>query len=413
VLDARNQISAMREAGLEPHAELLALSRSLRNVRDGEVAIDRLLAELRHFFNWAVTEGHLTTTPFRRGTTVVIKQTAAGQKRHRRLEGDEEARLLAVAAPQLRRLIIGAVETCARQGELLALQWADVSVERGELTIRAVLEGARKTRKSRTIPISPRLQALLAAMRRDPSGRDHVATDFVFGDECGGKVGPPKTAWETAVLKAHGHAVLRAPKTKALLPESRAALLRCDLHFHDLRHEGGSRLLEAGWPLTDIQTVLGHATLSQTATYLNAQKSGPAESMRRLGSGELTLGNILPLTGTAGTVVTLIGTSFQAGMMVVFGGVAGLAVTVVNPSTAQVVVPMRDALGAVDVTAKTGSGHASLAGGFTYVSAAIGRTNVAHARDDANASQVAQSLQTVDSVDLKLEPTTGLEPVTC
>jgi integrase len=413
VLEARKQIAAMRDAGIEPPVELLALGRSKRNLRDGEVAIDRLFARLRHFFNWAVAEGHLGTTPFRRGTTVVIKQTAAGEKRNRRLGPDEEQRLLAVAAPHLRRLIIGAVETCARQGELLALQWGDVSVERGELTIRAVLEGARKTRKSRILPISPRLHALLTAMRRDPSGRDHPAGDFVFGDECGGQVGPPKTAWETAVLRAHGYAVLRDSKTKALLPESRATLQRIDLHWHDLRHEGGSRLLEAGWPLTSIQAVLGHATLAQTATYLNATKTGPADSMRRFGSGEVTLTAILPPTGTPGTVVTLIGTSFQPGMTVDFGGVAGLAVTVINPNTAQAVIPLAATLGTVTVTAKTGTGLATLQSGFAYVSAVAGRTNVAHAADAHITPHVNDTVQTTDSIGFKVEPTTGLEPVTC
>jgi len=81
------------------------------------------------------------------------------------------------------------------------------------------------------------------------------------------------------VLKAHGHSP-RWTKTR-LTAESRAVLDAIDLHFHDLRHEGGSRLLEAGWPLHHVQHMLGHANLAQTSTYLNATRIGLHESMRR------------------------------------------------------------------------------------------------------------------------------------
>ena len=57
---------------------------------------------------------------------------------------------------------------------------------------------------------------------------------------------------------------------------------RCWRDFHDLRHEGASRLLEAGWPLHHVQSMLGHASVAQTATYTNATRLGLMESMRRL-----------------------------------------------------------------------------------------------------------------------------------
>jgi hypothetical protein len=48
------------------------------------------------------------------------------------------------------------------------------------------------------------------------------------------------------------------------------------------RHEGGARLLEAGWPVHYVQHMLGHASLQQTSTYLNATLRGLHESMRNL-----------------------------------------------------------------------------------------------------------------------------------
>jgi integrase len=67
-----------------------------------------------------------------------------------------------------------------------------------------------------------------------------------------------------------------------LSPDSEAAYRAINLHFHDLRHEGGSRLLEGGWPVHHVQHMLGHASLKQTSTYLNATLRGLHESMRNL-----------------------------------------------------------------------------------------------------------------------------------
>jgi integrase len=53
------------------------------------------------------------------------------------------------------------------------------------------------------------------------------------------------------------------------------------LHFHDLRHDAGSRFVEAGWPLHHVKDMLGHANLEQTSTYLNVTLAGLQESMRR------------------------------------------------------------------------------------------------------------------------------------
>jgi hypothetical protein len=50
-------------------------------------------------------------------------------------------------------------------------------------------------------------------------------------------------AWETCVLKAHGcdPKWSRKGNSNALSSQSRGELRRIDLHFHDLRHEGGTR----------------------------------------------------------------------------------------------------------------------------------------------------------------------------
>ncbi len=238
-------------------------------------------------FRWAVKKGYLSRSPITEDT--VIKRTKPAQ-RHRRLVPDvvdatgrvtvpgEEQRLLAASGPRLQSVIIAALETACRRGELLALTWADIDKDRAALTIRA--ENAKDAER-RVLPISPRLAGVLYMARTDPAGDEYPTDAFVFGD-VGQQVLNVKRAWTTAVLKSHGH----EPKWErgcALTLASRAALKAIDLHFHDLRHEGASRMLEAGWPLHHIQHMLGHASLEQTSTYLNVQKDGLQESMRRFG----------------------------------------------------------------------------------------------------------------------------------
>lgn len=65
------------------------------------------------------------------------------------------------------------------------------------------------------------------------------------------------------------------------MTETRAQLRSINLRMHDLRHEAGSRLIEAGWPVHHVKEMLGHASLAQTDTYLNPTLEGLKDSMRR------------------------------------------------------------------------------------------------------------------------------------
>jgi integrase len=145
---------------------------------------------------------------------------------------DEEQRLLNAAGTvkhgagvRLQWLIIAAIETGCRRGELLSLRWADVNLPKRTLLVRAVVVGAKKTDRARLLPVSTRL-----------------AGAHVFG-ALGEQLKDIKKAWETAVLRSACH----DPEwvRSALAAESRRHLAAVDLHFHDLRHEAGCRWLSA------------------------------------------------------------------------------------------------------------------------------------------------------------------------
>ncbi len=235
---------------------------------------------------WAVRKGY-RDKPFVSNESDVIRRRKEASRR-RRLHPGQEERLLQAAGLHMQRLIIAALETCCREGELLSLQWRDVSLDRGELILRAT---KTKDREDRVVPISQRLRAVLEMVRFDPAGEPMPPAAYPFGDELGQRAGDTKRAWQTTVLKAIGHepvwiwrrkGIRNEKGTTKLAPEPQAAYRAVNLHFHDLRHEAGSRLLEAGWPVHHVQHMLGHASLQQTSTYLNLTTQGLHESMRKL-----------------------------------------------------------------------------------------------------------------------------------
>ena len=259
----------------------------------GTAAANRDLALLRAAFNWGIRTKHVKETPFKLGTETVVKLSKE-HARSRRLEPGEDERLLGACAPHLRAIVEAALETGMRRGEILSLQWSQVEglmIDGHEGSPQQTVTWApkaalflparkTKTKKERRIPISARLKTILEMRRFDPKGDAHPADAFVFGTEIGGRVLGFGRAWETAVLKSHGHEPTYT-KTANLAPTSRAALKAIDLHFHDLRREAGSRWLDGGMPLHVIRELLGHSNISQTSTYLATTTASLHDAMQQ------------------------------------------------------------------------------------------------------------------------------------
>jgi integrase len=152
---------------------------------------------------------------------------------------------------------VAALETGMRRGELLTLQWSQVSfTPRAEI----FLPGSKtKSKRDRRVPISSVLRVVLEARRSDPAGQLLPPEAYVFGDEVGRRRHSIKTAWRLTVQRAKLE----------------------DLHFHDLRREAGSRWMDAGVPLATIQRWLGHSNISQTSTYLGASLGHDESDMER------------------------------------------------------------------------------------------------------------------------------------
>src|SRR5207245_2221173 len=146
-------------------------------------SINRTLGLLRHMLNWAVGREHLDRTPFRRGTEVLIRLEREDNKRRRRLSEEEEADLSAVASPHLRSMIIAALDTGMRRGEMLALRFGDIDWKRRLIVLRGA---TTKSRKTRVVPIgTSRLLAVLEWLRLDSTGGLQDDEVPVFSNEVG------------------------------------------------------------------------------------------------------------------------------------------------------------------------------------------------------------------------------------
>ena len=154
-------------------------------------------------FNWAVGREYLDGTPFKRGSATLIKKLLEDNKRRRRIDEHEEASLLREASPHTQAMLIAALDTGMRQGEMLALRFRDVDLPRGLITLRGQ---TTKSGKSRVVPISTdRLRDVLDWLRIDAESEQKPDEVLVFSNEVGEPLRLFHRTWQTLVLRAHGH----------------------------------------------------------------------------------------------------------------------------------------------------------------------------------------------------------------
>ena len=250
------QLSEIRLGDIED------LRADLRAAGKRPATINRYLALLRGMLNWAVLRGDLDDTPFRKGSQAAVKLERENNRRDRRLAPDEEAKLLGACTGVVHALVVAALDTGMRRGELLKLLFGDVDFERNVIHIRA--ENA-KSKRGRDIPIATtRLRTLLKFLSLDASGEAKPAAAPVFSNEVGEAIEDFRSDWD-ATLK-------------------RAGII--DLRFHDLRGEFASRLVEKGVPLSQVRDLLGHASIVTTERYDRQTFEALEGAVKRLDTGE-------------------------------------------------------------------------------------------------------------------------------
>jgi integrase len=183
-------------------------------------------------------EGWIKQNPFAAGESLI--SLADERKRERILTRDEERRLLDACTAQrehLRPILICAIDSGMRRGEILSLKWRDVDFEHGLISIQAF---NTKTMKERQVSMTARLAHEL------------------------------ETLWEQSPKDERQRVFGIINNVKRSFTTARNAAGLSDVRFHDLRHTHATRLVGAHIPLSEVGRVLGHTQPSTTYRYVNA-----------------------------------------------------------------------------------------------------------------------------------------------
>ncbi|HEX8789842.1 MAG TPA: tyrosine-type recombinase/integrase [Polyangiaceae bacterium] len=194
---------------------------------------------------------------------------------------DEIARFLRAARAEgemVFMLYAVAVFTGLRAGELAALEWPDIDLERRLITVHHSYSGPTKSGRIRHVPILDALLSLLKAWRLRHPGR------LVFANLAGTMLQPSARIFQEVL-----HRVLDAAKLPNVI---RGGKERPYVTFHGLRHTFASHWVVKGGDIFKLQKILGHASIAMTQRYAHLAPEAFASDYGRLGGG-------LPLDGAA------------------------------------------------------------------------------------------------------------------
>jgi integrase len=225
----RHKIAAYSMAFLTPAVIAAYRDERLRTVSAGTII--RELVILSSVINHARREWSLPIN----NPCEMVRKPPTPPGRNRLLTHEEEARLLEALQPKGRRspwmapLVLLALETAMRRGELLRLRWSDINLDSRIAILRMTKNGT-----SRKVPLSTKATAVLRSIPKGKDDRIFQLTDM---------------GMEAAFRKACSRADIK------------------NLHFHDLRHTATSRLAEKLPNVIELAAVTGHQTIQMLKRY--------------------------------------------------------------------------------------------------------------------------------------------------
>ncbi|MDT8421750.1 MAG: site-specific integrase [Desulfuromonadales bacterium] len=217
----------------------------------GPATVARYMTSMSHAVNLAVREWEwMESNPFSR-----VKKPTEPRGRVRFLDDDERDRLLASCRASkskfLYAIVVLAISTGMRQGEILNLKWKDIDLNRSWLVLHET-----KNNERRGVPIvglSHRVLSELSKVRR-------IDSPLVFPGSDPQKPIKIRKAFESALTGAGIE----------------------DFRFHDLRHTAASYLAMNGATLAEIAEVLGHKTLQMVKRYAHLSESHTSSVVEKM-----------------------------------------------------------------------------------------------------------------------------------
>lgn len=241
IVEQRNKL-AKRTIGEEEYERTISFS-----------SVNRYHAALSHVLTVAVKELRwLPDSPIRS-----ISKLPEPKGRTRYLDDDERKNLLkaclASTNEHLYAVVVLALSTGMRKGEILGLRWPQINLERGIIVLSDTKNG-----EHRGVPLVGK--ALEIVKDYDKARTDEDETDLLFPGKAGDKPVDMKKAWQAALEKAEIE----------------------NFRFHDLRHSAASYLAMNGASLPELAAVLGHKTYEMVKRYSHLSDSHVSSVVERM-----------------------------------------------------------------------------------------------------------------------------------
>jgi len=210
------------------------------------------LRTLRAAFYTAVRWKIITDNPFKGVPLVRVPE-----RQPTYFSKEEFQRFIEVISEKwFRDLVIVAVYTGLRRGELLNLRLKDIDFQRKLIHIQSDANFRTKYGKRRIVPLSDGAWRILWPRF------ENATSDFVF--------------------TRNGKRILESNATHKLKAYVRKAGLDQNLHFHSLRHTFASWLVQDGVSLYEVQKLLGHSNIAVTQVYSHLQPEGLHATVNRI-----------------------------------------------------------------------------------------------------------------------------------
>ncbi len=202
-------------------------------------SINRELALLKAAFNYAIDCEKLFSNP----VTKIEFFKCADNKRDKYANPDEKILLVNQSSGVMHDVIIFALATGMRLGEIVGLKWDNV-----DFNLQQIKVISRKGDQIiiRYVPMFRQSLEVLSALSKD--------TEYVFTDDFGRRLNESFVSHSfTRLVRATG-------------------VQGGDFRFHDLRHTFASVFLMTGKPLAALQRILGHTKADTTNRYAHLSK---------------------------------------------------------------------------------------------------------------------------------------------
>lgn len=211
--------------------------------------VNHYLKILKRMFNIAIEWGYARENPVRKVKFFSEKDT----QKERILSEKEKIRLLEAASEHLTPILIVALNTGMRRGEILNLTW-----DRVDLKQRLIQVVNTKSGRNRTIPVNSALFKLLSELKMDRKN------EYLFPN--------PQTDLPFRTVRRSFKNACRSAKIEGL-------------RFHDLRHTFASRLIELGIDIIRVKELLGHSTVKITERYTHSNSEERKKAVELLCEG--------------------------------------------------------------------------------------------------------------------------------